>query len=91
VKLVWRQSAEEQLRSQLTYLKGVNPHAAKRMRARIKQRLGRLKQAPYTGRPSRRAGIRELAITGTPYVAVYEVVVTTITILQFFHASQDRP
>lgn len=91
MRLVWRQGAEEQLRSQLKYLKNLNPHAAKRMRARIKQRLTRLKHAPFTGRPSRQPGIRELVITGTPYIAVYETAGDTITILQFFHTSQDRP
>lgn len=60
------------------------------MRARIRQRLARLRHAPLTGRPSRLPGVRELVITGTPYIAVYEVVGDTITILQFFHGRQDR-
>ena len=90
MKLVWRRGAEEQLRSQLKYLRSLNPHAAKRMRARIKQRLARLTHAPFTGRPSRRADVRELVITGTPYVAVYEVTGDTIAILQFFHGAQNR-
>jgi toxin ParE1/3/4 len=60
------------------------------MRGRIKQRLYRLKHAPLSGRPSRGAGVRELIISGTPYVAVYVVGSDAITILQFFHTSQDR-
>ena len=60
------------------------------MPARIMQRLARLKHAPLTGRPSLDDGVRELIIAGTPYVAVYEVNADAITILQFFHTSQDR-
>lgn len=60
------------------------------MRARIKQRLSRLKGAPLTGRPSMEEGVHELVIAGTPYVAVYTVSAGVITILLFFHVSQDR-
>jgi len=91
MKLLWRRRAEEQLRAQLQYLRAVNRHAARRMRNRIKQRLTRLTRAPFTGRPSERADVRELVIAGTPYVAVYQVADDAITILQFFHTSQDRP
>ncbi len=90
MKLVWRHGAELQLRAQLNFLKDVSPQGAKRMRARIKQRLARLKHAPFSGRPSRRTGIRELIISGTPYVAVYEVGHDAITVLQFFHGSEER-
>lgn len=91
MKLLWRHRAELQLRAQFQYLQGVSPQAAKRMRLRIKQRLARLKRAPLTGRPSRAEGVRELVIAGTPYVAIYEVSAGIITVLQFFHVSQDRP
>jgi plasmid stabilization system protein ParE len=90
VNLVWRVRAEQQLRSQLAFLRKKNPHAAKRMRTRIKLRITRLRSAPFTGRPSRRHGIRELVIVGTPYIAVYQVSDDTITILEFFHASEER-
>lgn len=90
MKLIWRHGAALQLQSQLRYLKNENLFAAKRMRARIKQRLTRLKRAPQTGRPSRLPGVRELVIAGTPYVAVYELTADAIIILQFFHGSEDR-
>jgi toxin ParE1/3/4 len=90
MKVVWRHRAELQLRAQLAYLKRVNLHAARRMAARIKQRVGRLKQFPRSGRPSGEPGVRELVISGTPYVAVYLIDDGAITILRFFHMSQDR-
>lgn len=91
MKVVWRQRAEQQLRAQLDYLKGVSPQAEKRMRQRIKQRLGRLRYAPLTGRPSHLPSVRELLIAGTPYVAIYQVSdKDTITILLFFYCSEDR-
>ena len=41
-------------------------------------------------RPSRRAGVREVVITGTPYIAVYRVLDDEVTVLRFFHVRQRR-
>jgi toxin ParE1/3/4 len=90
MKLVWRHSAELQLRSQLAFIRKVSPLAAKRMRNRIKLRLARLQHSPKAGHLTEIPGVRELIIAHTPYVAVYELSADTITILQFFHTSQDR-
>lgn len=90
MKLVWRHSAELQLRAQLQFIKAANPQAELRVRRRIQQRLMRLRRAPLTGRPTPAENVRELVIVRTPYVAVYLVKDGVITILQFFHMSQDR-
>ncbi len=90
MRLVWRHSAELQLRSQLAFIRNVSPRAAMRMRNRIKERLARLSHAPRSGHLTDIPGIRELIISQTPYVVVYELSADTITILQFFHSSQDR-
>jgi toxin ParE1/3/4 len=52
--------------------------------------LAQLLDAPFTGRPTRVSGVRELVIAATPYVAVYRVEADTIVILNLFHTSQNR-
>ncbi len=90
MKIVWRSRAELELARQLTHLAAENPFASERMRDRIEQRVVALIQFPDTGRPSRRSGVRELVISGTPYIAVYRVRGDFIEIIRFFHSSQNR-
>lgn len=69
MKIVWRLRAERELARQLAYLAVVNAYASERMRDRIDERMASLIQFPNSDRPSRREGVRELVISGTPYVA----------------------
>jgi len=82
--------AELELARQLKHLATDNPFASERMRDRIEERVGALVQFPNTGRPSHREGVRELVISGTPYLAVYRVRGEIIEIIRFFHTSQNR-
>jgi toxin ParE1/3/4 len=90
VRIVWRWRAERELARQLAHLATENPFASERMRDRIEERVTALVQFPNAGRPSRREGVRELVISGTPYLAIYRVRGDTIEIVRFFHTSQDR-
>lgn len=90
MRIVWRQRAEQQLQHQLEYLRVRNPSAADRVRERVHLRVARLAEFPESGRPSRRAPVRELIITGTPFVAIYVASADQITVLRFFHMSQNR-
>lgn len=90
MRIVWRSRAEQQLARQLAYLAADNPFASERMRDRFEERLAALAQFPFTGRPSRRKGVRELVISGTPYIAVYRVRGDEVEIIRFFHMSQNR-
>ena len=44
-----------------------------------------------SGRPGRVAGTRELVVTGTPYVAAYQVTRETVRILRVLHGAQQWP
>ena len=90
MKIIWRIEAERQLQSQIRYLRQRNPYAADRMIARIDERLELLRDFPAVGSPSRRGGVRELLIRGTPYIAVYRFNDESVEILRFFHVSQNR-
>lgn len=90
MKIVWRRRAEQQLQDQLAYIRKRNRRAAERMQDRVDQHLSKLGRFPYLGRPSRDPGARELVIGGTPFIAVYQVDERAVTILRFFHGSQQR-
>lgn len=90
MKLVWRSRAERELARQLAHLAAENPYASDRMRDRVEERVAALIQFPNAGRPSRRDGVRELVISGTPYIAVYRVRGDQVEIIRFFHTSQNR-
>jgi addiction module RelE/StbE family toxin len=51
----------------------------------------RLRDFPESGRPGRVAGTRELVVTGTPYVAAYQVTDTAVRILRVLHGAQQWP
>jgi len=90
VRIVWRLRAEQQLARQLAYLSEQNLFASERMRDRIQARMSALTYFPFAGRPSRRKGVRELVIFGTPYIAVYRVKADEVEIVRFYHMSQNR-
>lgn len=90
MKLVWRKRAETAFLDQIAYVKAANPGAAVKLAGIVDRRIALLQRHPEMGRPSRRVGVRELVIADTPYIAVYTVQSDTITILQFFHARQNR-
>jgi len=46
---------------------------------------------PAMGRPGHKPGTRELAISGTRYIAIYRVDRGAVEIIRVFHTSQDRP
>ena len=90
MKIVWRKRAEAAYLAQLGYVRDRNAKAARRMQKIVEHRLELLSRHPEMGRPSARPNVRELVFSDTPYVAVYRVESAEITILQFFHTSQNR-
>ena len=87
--------ARQDLLDILRYLAPRNPAAARRMQSVIRAKVGALAAAPYMGRAGRIAerlgGTRELAITGTPYLAVYRVRPDSVQILTVVHGARDWP
>jgi plasmid stabilization system protein ParE len=49
-----------------------------------------LRNQPNLGRVGAEAGIRELVIGGTPYVVLYSVKRTQVTISTIWHGAQSR-
>ena len=68
-----------------------SPQGARRVAERILTSIDRLKQTPYVGRPGQKQGTRELVVTSTPYVIIYEVSETDVVLLRLLHGAQRWP
>jgi toxin ParE1/3/4 len=90
MNVIWRKRAERAYLAQLAYVRARDERAAERLQKVVEYRVGLLARHPEMGRPSRRHGVRELVISDTPYLAIYQIAGDAVTILQFFHTSQNR-
>jgi toxin ParE1/3/4 len=88
MKLVWLNGATRSLRQVYHHIKAINPEAAVRVAARIKQGVERLVDFPSSGRLGTVEGTRELVIPKLPYVVVYRVRAQTVEIMRVFHAAR---
>jgi len=67
-----------------------NPSAALTLDALFSEKVGRLVDYPYLGRPGRVAGTREL-VAHPSYILLYDVVDDAVRVLRILHAAQRWP
>jgi toxin ParE1/3/4 len=91
VKVRWTSPALQQLRDARRYVEAENPSAADRIGRRIEEAVNRLAFFPDMGRVGRRAGTRELAVSGTNFVVAYRVTAESIDILAVIHGARQWP
>jgi len=91
MKVVLSPQAREDLREIFLTIAEDNPHAARLVLTRIKERVAELANNPHIGRPGRVPGTRELAISKTPSIAPYQVSGDTLQILRVYHGSRQWP
>ena len=74
-------------------IRDANPPAAARIRQLIKDRLSLLATMPRMGRTGRVAGTRELVLSGTPYLVIYELREpdNQIYVLRLLHGARRWP
>lgn len=89
MKITWRATARRQLEHQIEYVRARSPQSADRLLRRVEFRIAQLIDFPRIGTLSHR-GVRELVITKTPYIVVYQLRGDEIVILRLFHAAQSR-
>jgi addiction module RelE/StbE family toxin len=91
VKIRYTRKALAQLDQIYLYIEGHNPRAAKRVKARIKQAIGRLARHPYSCRATEHPGIRLLSVVRFPYLVFYSVddAAREVHILRIRHSAQD--
>lgn len=71
------------------YIVTENPVAAPRVLERIERTFSILLDAPFIGRPSERAGLREMPVPDLPFLVVYRVASDAVEVLTVFHTSRD--
>ncbi len=73
------------------YIKVDNPRAAMAIDDRIDARADGLSDFPKSGRPGRVIGTRELVVTGTPYIIIYQPTADAARILRILHSARRWP
>jgi toxin ParE1/3/4 len=91
-RVIISEPATQELLEQLAYIRKQNPSAARRQRERVSRAVGFLRGSPgLGGRLGRVEGTRELVVTGTPFVLIFEVSGNRIDILHIVHGRQNWP
>jgi plasmid stabilization system protein ParE len=85
MNIVWRPRAADDFERLIAQAQEANAGAASRDKSLVETRILQLVRFAELGRKSRRAGVRELPIEGTPYVVVNRRLGPDILILRIFH------
>ena len=91
MKLKWTLIADVELLQLVTYVYPRNRYAALKLHSRTRLRVRQLERFPFSGRPGRMPGTRELIVGKSPYIAVYVVEEETVTIHHIVHTSRQWP
>ena len=92
MRVRWTEPAARDLTTICDYIEEHNGKVmARRVALSVYERVGGLENFPETGRGGRRAGTRELVVTGLPYVVIYRVRHDAIEILRILHGAQRWP
>jgi toxin ParE1/3/4 len=93
MEVLWSPRAKQNLDEIFSYVRQRNPSAAVEVLDSVEDRVLQLKSYPDLGRPGRIIGTRELIITGTPYIAAYQVRQNQgfIDILALMHGARQWP
>jgi toxin ParE1/3/4 len=87
----WLKKALRNVQQAHDYIALDNPVAAVRVVSKIQAAVTQLENSPHIGRPGRVEGTRELVVLQTPYIVVYRVTSTTVTIIRVLHSSRKYP
>ncbi len=91
MKVDWHLEASADLVGILVHIAEDSPASAYRMREEILSCVAHLDSHPMMGRPGRVKGTRELVVSGTPYVTVYDLSGEGPLILRILHGAQRWP
>jgi toxin ParE1/3/4 len=88
VKIRLAKPAEQDLEEVEAYISLDNPVAALRTVARVLEAIEYLLQFPNMGRVGRLAETRELIVSGTPFIVIYQIRRPDIYVLRILHAAR---
>ncbi len=86
----WSPEASGRLREIRDYIAVDKPEAGERLAVRIASVVEVLRMHPHAGSVGTASGTRELVIGGTPYIVVYRVGRTRVSIVTIWHGAQCR-
>jgi addiction module RelE/StbE family toxin len=89
LKTRWTLPAVNSLQNIFQHIASDNQEAAHRVVRRIHEAVERAAQMPFSARAGKRAGTRELVVSGTPYIVVYRIREEGIQILRIVHGAQN--
>ncbi len=87
----WLKKALRNVQQAHDYIARDNPTAAIRVVFKIQAAVAQLENSPDIRRPRRVEGTRELVVLQTPYIVIYRVTSTTVTIIRILHSSRKYP
>jgi len=87
----WSISSVNHLEQAAGYIEEDSPQSVSLMRRRILKSVKRLADMPFAGRIGRIDGTRELVVSRTPYLVIYQVSPTAIEIIGIWHGSRQWP
>jgi toxin ParE1/3/4 len=90
VEIVWSPLARRRLQEIRDYVAKDKPLAAERLAIRIVAAVQTLRKFSYIGRAGAVPEIRELLIGKTPYIVLYKVRGSVVTINTIWHGAQSR-
>ncbi len=73
------------------FIRTNNPSAANRMGLRVSEAIDFLVTYPAMGRTGRLSKTRELIVSGTPFIVIYQVRQSTLIVLRIMHTSRKWP
>ena len=88
-RVVFAETARGDLEDIIDYIALDNIAAAERVYRRVIETAGQLAQFPNLGRPGRVPGLRELVVSGLPYLIAYDTGRGVVTVIAVFHTSRD--
>ena len=91
MKVRWTAPAAQNLQEITHYIRKDNRSAARAVAKALFDAANGLENFPYRGRVGRIAGTRELVISGSPFLIVYEVTAVAIHILHIYHGARNWP
>ena len=87
----WTANFSADLKSAYDFMTEQSPQGARRVVGRIVASAERLVDTPYVGRIGSKPGTRELVVTTTPYLIIYEVGDADVVLLKLLHGAQRWP
>jgi toxin ParE1/3/4 len=90
VKLAWARRAQHDLLDLQEFAR-LQPSLGNRIADALVSACDQIVTFPYSGRPGRVEGTREVVLSATPYIAAYKAEASRVTILAIIHGARRWP